>query len=62
MFYVFAIAPMLKIIDSMIFSMWSEMPRSQMGLGFTPVQTGLVTTLSFPLVALFMYFNSKMLS
>ena len=62
MFYVFTIAPMIKIIDTMIFSMWSEMPRSHMGLGFNPVQTGLVTTLSFPLVALLMYFNSQLLN
>ena len=62
MFYVFAIAPMLKVIDSMIFSMWSEMSRSQMGLGFTPMQTGLVSTLSFPLVAVLMYFNSQLLN
>lgn len=46
-----AISWSVKLIDSMLFSIWISTPKSSGGRGFTSMQTGAISLLSFPCVA-----------
>lgn len=46
-----AISWSVKLIDSMLFSIWIATPKNLGGRGFTSLQTGAISLLSFPCVA-----------
>jgi MFS family permease len=42
----------IKLLDAILFPVWSEIPRSKFGLSLTPKQVGVIGVASFPIVAI----------
>ena len=44
----------IKLLDSILFPVWSELSRKKFGLALTPKQVGVIGVVSFPVVAVFL--------